>query len=80
MDHDILPIVSLYLLPSPQVPTPGAPSFYDVQGRRLAVLVAEEQAAGQYEVGFEAEALPSGVYFYRLEAGAYRAVRQMLLR
>ena len=28
---------------------------------------------------FEAGALPSGVYFYRLEAGAFQTVRQMLL-
>ncbi len=54
-------------------------SVYDVQGRRVAVLVASEQPAGRYEVAFEAGALPSGVYFYRLEAGAFRAVRQMLL-
>ncbi len=53
--------------------------IYDVQGRRVAVLVASEQPAGRYEVGFEAGALPSGVYFYRLEAGVFRAVRQMLL-
>ncbi len=46
---------------------------------RIAVLVASEQAAGRYEVAFEAGALPSGVYFYRLEAGVFREVRQMLL-
>ncbi len=54
-------------------------SVYDVQGRRVAVLVALEQPAGWHEVRFEAGALPSGVYFYRLEAGAFREVRQMLL-
>jgi len=54
-------------------------SVYDVQGRRVAVLVASEQPAGRYEVAFEAGGLPSGVYFYRIEAGAFRAVRQMLL-
>ena len=43
------------------------------------MLVASEQPAGRYEVGFEAGALPSGVYFYRLEAGVFQAVRQMLL-
>jgi hypothetical protein len=55
-------------------------SVYDVQGRRVAVLVvASEQPAGRYEVAFEAGALPSGVYFYQIEAGVFRAVRQMLL-
>ncbi len=54
-------------------------SVYDVQGRLVRVLVASEQPAGRYEVAFEAGTLPSGVYFYRVEAGAFRAVRQMLL-
>ena len=54
-------------------------SVYDVQGRLVRVLVASEQPAGRYEVRFEAGPLPSGVYFYRLEAGAFREVRQMLL-
>ena len=54
-------------------------SVYDVQGRLVRVLVEAEQAMGWHEVRFEAAALPSGVYSYRLEAGAFRAVRQMLL-
>ncbi len=45
----------------------------------MAVLVAAEQAMGRYEVTFEADALPSGVYFYKLEADDFRAVHQMLL-
>ncbi len=55
------------------------PSIYDVQGRLVAVLVEAEQATGWHEVRFEAGALPSGVYFYRIEAGVFREVRQMLL-
>ena len=54
-------------------------SVYDVQGRLVTVLVEAEQATGWHEVAFESGALPSGVYFYELEAGVFRAVRQMLL-
>jgi len=52
---------------------------YDVRGRLVAVLLEADQAAGWHEVTFEAGALSSGVYFYRLEAGAFRQVRSMLL-
>ncbi len=54
-------------------------SVYDARGRLVALLVKADQAAGWHEVTFETGALPSGVYFYRLEAGHFRAVRQMLL-
>ena len=43
------------------------------------MLIEAKQVTGWHEVTFETGALPSGVYFYRLEAGAYREVRQMLL-
>jgi len=52
---------------------------YDALGRVVQVLVDRPQAAGWHEVSFEGAMLPSGVYFYRLEAGTYQAVRSMLL-
>ena len=54
-------------------------AVYDVQGRRVALLVAAEQAAGHHEVAFEAGTLPSGVYFYRLQTDAFQQTRPMLL-
>ena len=54
-------------------------SVYDVQGRLVRLLVEAEQAAGWHEVTFEAGALPSGVYFYRLEAGIFRDSKAMRL-
>lgn len=54
-------------------------SVYDALGRRVRVLVDAEQAAGGHEVSFEAESLPSGVYFYRLEAGAFDQTQPMTL-
>jgi hypothetical protein len=52
---------------------------YNLLGGEVATLVNREQAAGAYEVGFDATGLPSGVYFYRLNAGPFSATRKLLL-
>jgi hypothetical protein len=52
---------------------------YDVLGREVAVLVNEEQPAGEYRVEFNASHLPSGVYFYRLSDGNYTATKKLVL-
>jgi fibronectin type 3 domain-containing protein len=41
---------------------------FDQLGREVATLVSAEQTAGFYQVNFNAGELPSGIYFYRLEA------------
>lgn len=56
---------------------------YDLLGKEVATLVNEEKAPGNYEVRFNAEtlhgtSLPSGVYFYRLQAGSFVAARKMI--
>jgi len=52
---------------------------YDVLGSEIATLVNEEIPAGNYEVEFDATGLPSGIYFYRLQAGNFVSVRKMVL-
>ena len=52
---------------------------YDVQGRLLSTLVDTVQPAGQHTVTFEANRLPSGVYFYRLETSAGVQTKEMTL-
>jgi hypothetical protein len=54
-------------------------AVYDVLGREIAVLVEESKEPGSYEVKFDGSGLSSGVYFYRLEAGRYAAVRKLML-
>lgn len=63
------------------LPQPSAVrlSVYDVQGRLVRVLVEAEQPTGWHEATFEAGRLPSGVYFYWLEAGTFRDSQAMLL-
>lgn len=42
-------------------------SIYNVLGEKVATLVDAEQAAGSYEVKFNANSLTSGVYFYNIQ-------------
>ncbi|MGA2623285.1 MAG: T9SS type A sorting domain-containing protein [Bacteroidota bacterium] len=52
---------------------------YDLLGREVATLVNELQQAGSKSVEFRAENLPSGVYYYRLEAGSFTETKKLLL-
>ena len=58
--------------------------IYNVMGQRVRTLVAAHQPAGYYAVEWKAtddsgHTLSSGVYFYHLQAGAFRATKRMLL-
>ena len=52
---------------------------YDVLGRHIHTLVDASQQAGYHTVTFEAGDLPSGMYLYRLQAGTFVQVGQMVL-
>jgi len=52
---------------------------YDVLGNETAILVNEVQAAGNYEVKFDASNLSSGIYFYKLVSGSFVETRKMML-
>jgi photosystem II stability/assembly factor-like uncharacterized protein len=54
-------------------------AVYDILGHEVAVLVNERKAPGTYQVRFEGSSLPSGVYFYRLQAGDFVQTRKLLL-
>jgi hypothetical protein len=53
--------------------------IYDVLGNEVATLVNEYREAGRYEVEFDARALASGIYFYRLQAGSFVETKKMLM-
>jgi hypothetical protein len=54
---------------------------YDLLGEEVAILANEEKSAGNYEVSWDAADLPSGVYFYRLQAeGFVQSKKLMILR
>jgi hypothetical protein len=52
---------------------------YDVLGNEVATLVNEEKPAGSYEVEFNAANLSSGIYFYKLQTGAFVETKKMIL-
>jgi hypothetical protein len=53
-------------------------SLYDLSGREVTVLLNEEQPAGFHQIEFDASALASGVYFYRLKVGEFVQIREAL--
>jgi len=52
---------------------------YDVLGNEVSILVSEEKVIGSYEVELDATGLPSGAYFYRLQAGSFVETKKMVL-
>jgi hypothetical protein len=54
-------------------------SVFNTLGQEVAVLVEGRQEAGYHEAKFDGSALASGVYFYRLRAGAFVLSRSLVL-
>lgn len=54
-------------------------SIFNVLGQVVATLVNEYQDAGRKSIEYDASSLPSGLYFYRLEAGQFNAIKKMML-
>ncbi len=52
---------------------------YDSAGREVATIENRERPAGTYGVYFNASRLASGVYFYRLTANKFSAVKKFVL-
>jgi hypothetical protein len=53
--------------------------IYDALGREETNLVNEIKSAGNYEVTFNASEFPSGIYYYKLRAGNFIAIKKMTL-
>ncbi len=51
---------------------------YDVSGREVAVLAEGVREAGEYLVTFTPERMASGMYFYKLQAGAFTQTNKMV--
>lgn len=54
-------------------------SVYDITGHEIVTLVNERERAGYHSIEFNASNISSGVYFYRVSAGQYEAVKRMML-
>jgi hypothetical protein len=65
-----------FTLPKPEHSTLAV---YNTLGQRVATLLNTKMTAGSHDVTFDASALPSGIYFYRIQAGEFSQVRKMML-
>ena len=54
-------------------------SVYNLLGEKVATLVNSFMKTGSYDISFNASSLSSGVYFYSINAGDFKAVKKMLL-
>ncbi len=52
---------------------------FNLVGERVSTLVSERKKAGNYVVRFDASELPTGIYFYKLQAGERTLTKKMLL-
>jgi len=53
--------------------------IFDLLGRVVITLVEDQLGAGSYKLTFEAEELPSGIYFYRFQALDFIKTRKFTL-
>jgi IgGFc binding protein len=59
---------------------PTRMTVYDALGRKVATLVDQYMQPGTYAVTWDASTHPSGLYYYRLESGAWTRSSMMILR
>ena len=52
---------------------------YSITGQKVATLVDKEMRAGKVKLTWDASRVASGVYFYELKSGDFKAVKKMLL-
>ena len=52
---------------------------FNVAGKEVATIVSEDLPAGTHSRRWNAEGLPSGVYFYRIQAGPFRETKKLVI-
>ncbi|MBK7160087.1 MAG: T9SS type A sorting domain-containing protein [Ignavibacteria bacterium] len=52
---------------------------FDILGKEIKTLVHQKQSKGKYEIRFDAENLPGGIYFYKIESEFNSETGRMLL-
>jgi hypothetical protein len=52
---------------------------YSTLGQKVKTIVREHQEAGYYEIAFDAEELPSGVYIYQIRTENFTQQKKMIL-
>lgn len=64
-----------------QLPEAGkvALKVYNILGKEVATLINGNKDAGKHSITFDASALSSGVYFYKLEANNFVSTKKLIL-
>jgi hypothetical protein len=52
---------------------------YNLAGEMVSELINGEMEAGNHSIYFNANSLSTGIYFYSLESGDFKAVKKMIL-
>lgn len=52
---------------------------YDLTGKEIATIIDGYKTAGSYSIKFDAQNLPSVVYFYKMISGGFKMVKKMVL-
>lgn len=64
-----------------QVATAGHVSLkvYNLLGQEIAILVNDVKAPGTYALKWNADGIPSGIYFYKMQSGSFGATRRLMV-
>jgi beta-glucanase (GH16 family) len=64
------------------IPTAGPVQLdiFNVLGSRVSTLVDSRMNAGTYAIEWDARTVPSGVYFYRIQAGSFTATKRLIVQ
>jgi len=54
--------------------------IYNLTGQKIETLIEGIQTAGDHEITWQPKYLPSGLYFYRLQAGDYSVTKKLILQ
>ena len=54
--------------------------IYNTRGQEIETLIHEFQPAGGYKIPWRPQGLPSGIYLYRLQAGAECSTKKLILQ
>ncbi len=54
--------------------------IYNLLGQKLETLVNEYQATGEHQLRWQSGVLPSGIYFYKFQAGKYSETKKLILQ
>lgn len=54
-------------------------TIFDISGKMVQELLSMALPAGTYEKSFNATALSSGIYYYKIETGSFIDTKKMIL-